>query len=84
MRRPVKILLQTTIPFTEDDWHIGRFSLLKELLESLQGEGGEPLYDVTAPDREDAADPKELVLEFLESAYQAGQRGPDGMSSDFA
>lgn len=23
-----KILLKTTIPYTDDDWHIGRFSLL--------------------------------------------------------
>ena len=27
-----KILLQTTIPFTEDDWNVSRFSLLKEAL----------------------------------------------------
>ena len=26
------ILLQTTIPYTEDDWHVGRFSLLRDEL----------------------------------------------------
>ena len=32
MANPTKVLLQTTIPFTEDDWHIGRFSLLHDYL----------------------------------------------------
>ena len=27
-----KILLQTTIPFAEDDWNVSRFSLLRETL----------------------------------------------------
>ena len=27
-----KILLQTTIPFAEDDWNVSRFSLLREAL----------------------------------------------------
>lgn len=43
-----KILLQTTISATEDDWHIGRFSLLKEHLSSLKDENGNPLYEITA------------------------------------
>lgn len=47
MNKQVKILLQTTIPYTEDDWHIGRFSLLAEQLNSLQDESGSKLYDVT-------------------------------------
>ena len=25
-----RVLLQTTIPYTEDDWHVGRFSLLRD------------------------------------------------------
>ena len=29
-----KILLQTTIPFAEDDWNVSRFSLLREALEA--------------------------------------------------
>ena len=39
-----KILLQTTIPPTENDWHIGRFSLLRDYLAQLKGERGEPLF----------------------------------------
>jgi hypothetical protein len=32
MLRPIRILLQTTIPTTEDDWSIERFSLLRDYL----------------------------------------------------
>jgi hypothetical protein len=32
MGRPIRILLQCTIPYAEDDWHVGRFSLLREEL----------------------------------------------------
>jgi len=35
-----RILLQTTIPYTEDDWNVGRFSLLRNLLATQ--------HDVTA------------------------------------
>jgi hypothetical protein len=59
MSGPTKILLQTTIPPIDDDWNIGRFSLLREHLESLTGEDGSPLYEVTARNREtlDGDDP---------------------------
>src|SRR5215510_8074819 len=51
-----RILLKTTIPFTEDDWYIGRFSLLRQHLQALTGAHGSPLYEVDARDRvEDAA-----------------------------
>ena len=52
MKRPVKILLQTTIPFAEDDWNIGRFSLLRKHLSSLENTDRTPLYDVLARNRE--------------------------------
>jgi len=32
MTRSIRILLQASIPYTEDDWHVGRFSLLREEL----------------------------------------------------
>jgi hypothetical protein len=47
-----RILLQTTIPNIEDDWNIGRFTLLKEHLGSISGDDGGPLYDVSARNRE--------------------------------
>lgn len=49
--RPAKILLQTTIPTTEDDWSIARFSKLGALLKSQRDSQGRPLYDVTMRDR---------------------------------
>ena len=30
--RPIRLLLQTTIPRTDDDWHVGRFSMLRDHL----------------------------------------------------
>jgi hypothetical protein len=49
---PIRILLQTTIPTTEDDWSIARFSLLQNYLASLKDEAGQPLCAVTARDRQ--------------------------------
>jgi hypothetical protein len=59
MNKPIKILLQTTIETAANDWHIGRFSLLRDFLTGLTGADGEPLFDVTARDRASvgAADP---------------------------
>jgi hypothetical protein len=47
-----RILLQTTIPTVEDDWHVGRFSLLHKHLASLKDKGGDALFEVTARNRE--------------------------------
>ena len=56
---PIKILLQTTIVPTADDWSIARFSLLADFLRQQKDDSGGPLFDVTARDREtpDAPDP---------------------------
>ena len=51
MHPPIRILLQTTIPETADDWHVGRFSLLRAFLESQVDENGKPLFAVTARNR---------------------------------
>ena len=61
-----KILLQTTIPFTENDWHIGRFSLLHEHLASLTNENGDALYQITARNIEKNADGDDAVLSRLD------------------
>lgn len=50
--KPIKILLQTTIPSIEDDWNIDRFSLLREHLASLRDGSGNALCQVTARNRE--------------------------------
>ncbi len=64
--KPTKILLQTTIPTTEDDWHIGRFSLLCEHLASLKDENGDTLYDLTARDIEKDERGNDRILSKLD------------------
>jgi len=68
MNKRAKILLQTTIPYRENDWHIGRFSLLKEHLGSLRDENGESLYEITARDRENDEHGNDPVLTSLDSS----------------
>lgn len=68
MNKQVKILLQTTIPFDEDDWHIGRFSLLAEHLRSIKDIEGNGLYDVTTRDREVNGEGADEVLSKLDRA----------------
>jgi hypothetical protein len=57
-----RILIKTTLPTTEDDWHVGRFSLVAEHLQSLSDENGERLYDVLAADRNETADGDDAEL----------------------
>ena len=61
-----KILLQTTIPFTEDDWHIGRFSLLADHLRSLKNEKGERTWEVTLRDRNPDTTGRDPLLSSLD------------------
>ena len=49
--RPQRVLLQTTIPTIPDDWHIGRFGLLRAHLAGLRDAEGRPLCEVIARDR---------------------------------
>ena len=51
MTRPPKILLQTTIPTTDDDWRIERFSMLRDHLAGLRDADGAPAFEVVARDR---------------------------------
>jgi hypothetical protein len=70
MKKPIRILLQTTIPMREDDWHIGRFNLLRDHLASLKNDEGEPLFEVTARDRElDEAGNDPVLSTLGESDY---------------
>jgi hypothetical protein len=61
---PIRVLLQTTIPHADDDWHVGRFSMLRDHLAGLRAPDGGPLCQVTARDRESAGD--DPVLSHLE------------------
>jgi hypothetical protein len=55
-----RVLLQTTIPYTEDDWHVGRFSLLRDELATVA--------DVVARNRENDADGNDPVLSRLDTS----------------
>lgn len=66
MRRPIRILLQTTIPATEDDWNIERFSLLRDHLQSIKDENGNLLFEVTARNREKTSEGNDPVLSSLD------------------
>jgi hypothetical protein len=65
---PINILLQTTIPYADDDWNIGRFSLMRKHLESLAGDNGEPLYNITARNRETDENGDDKVLSSLDGS----------------
>jgi hypothetical protein len=65
--KPIKILLQTTIAPTEDDWHIGRFHLLRDYLAGLKALDGAPLTAVEARDRAPLGQP-DPVLSRLDTS----------------
>jgi hypothetical protein len=64
------ILLQTTIEGDPDDWHIGRFSLLKACLEAMRDDAGAPLFQATARNREARARPDPVLSRLDESGFQ--------------
>jgi hypothetical protein len=66
MTKPIRILLQTTIPFAEDNWHIGRFSLLSNELTSMKDEAGNLVCEVTARNRETDSAGNDPVLSTLD------------------
>ncbi|NJL10103.1 MAG: hypothetical protein HC908_07805 [Calothrix sp. SM1_7_51] len=68
MTNPIRILLQTTIPTTEDDWSIFRFSMLKSYLTSLKDEAGNSLFAVTARDRESDTEGNDPILSKLDTS----------------
>src|ERR1051326_300050 len=67
MSKTIRILLQTTIPAIEDDWNVGRFSLLGAHLASLKDEEGHALCEVTSRNRETNADGDDEVLSRLDA-----------------
>ncbi|NIJ21657.1 hypothetical protein FHS95_003360 [Sphingomonas naasensis] len=69
MPRPIRILLQTTIPPIADDWNIARFSMLRDHLAGLTDDDGAPLYEVTARDRTAPGAPDPVLSTLDESGY---------------
>lgn len=69
MSKPIRILLQTTIQSKEDDWHIGRFSMLRDYLAGLKDDKGAPLFAVTARDRTAPGAPDPVLSSLDQSAF---------------
>jgi hypothetical protein len=69
VNRPINILLQTTIEPIENDWHIGRFSMLREYLGSLRATDGSQLVSVTARDRHRIGAPDPVLSSLDRSLY---------------
>lgn len=69
MTKPISLLLQTTIEPTVNDWHIGRFSMLREYLASLTASEGSPLFQITARDRDPLGAPDSVLSSLDRSNY---------------
>ncbi|MDX2230644.1 MAG: hypothetical protein NW220_13465 [Leptolyngbyaceae cyanobacterium bins.349] len=65
MTKPIRILLQTTIPTTEDDWSIARFTLLRNYLSNWRDAAGNACYEVVARDREANENGDDPILSHL-------------------
>ena len=65
----IKVLLQTTIAPTANDWSIDRFSLLAALLRKERDASGQPLFDVTTRDRDPLEAPDSLLSKLDRSDY---------------
>ena len=68
MTNPIRILLQTTIPAAEDDWSIERFSLLRDHLASIKDKDENPVYEVTARNRESNSNGNDELLSRLDES----------------
>jgi hypothetical protein len=55
-----RVLLQTTIPYVEDDWNIGRFSLLRDEIAGIA--------DVVARNRENSPDGNDPILAGIDKS----------------
>jgi hypothetical protein len=69
MTTPSRILLQTTIPYTENDWHIARFSLLRDFLGRLETRHGDPLFEVVARDRDPPDKPDSILSQLDRTSF---------------
>jgi hypothetical protein len=67
--QPAKILLQTTIPTTADDWSIARFNRLTSLLAKARAADGGVLYEVTARDRDPPGAPDQVLSTLDQSDF---------------
>jgi hypothetical protein len=66
---PIRILLQTTIPTTADDWSIARFGRLATFLRDQRDDAGQALFDVTTRDRDPLSAPDAVLSTLDESDF---------------
>lgn len=80
MSSTIRLLLQTTIPFAEDDWHVGRFSRLADVLSSVEG------VLVAMRDRAPLGTPDPLLSRLAESHFDQlwlmAVDGGDGLTAE--
>ncbi len=69
MATPSRILLQTTISTFDDDWHIGRFSLLHDYLSNLRDAAGDNLFEVVARDRDPPGSPDSVLSQLDATSF---------------
>jgi hypothetical protein len=69
VNKPINVLLQTTIEHQENDWHIGRFSMLRDYLASLTAPEGGRLFNVTARNRDPIGTPDTVLSLLDQSTY---------------
>jgi hypothetical protein len=65
----IRILLQTTIVPTLDDWSIARFELLTDFLRQQKDRNGNPLFAVTARDRDSLETPDPVLSTLHRSDF---------------
>jgi hypothetical protein len=66
---PIKVLLQTTIATTQDDWSIARFSRLGAFLREQHDSEGRPVFEVTMRDRERPGTPDPVLASLHETDF---------------
>jgi hypothetical protein len=71
MGKPSKVLLQTTIQTTGDDWSIARFSTLATYLARLRDLDGDPVFEIVARDREPSGAPDPVLSTLDRSDFAA-------------
>jgi len=69
MNRPIRILLQTTIPATADDWSIARFGRLAAFLRAQRDRDARALFEVTARDRDPLGAPDSVLSRLDQSDF---------------
>jgi hypothetical protein len=65
----IRVLLQTTITPIEDDWNIGRFSLLRECIAGLTATDADVRFEVDARDRIATGAPDPVLSDLDRSDY---------------